>query len=128
MRRNTVRYKIYSSHYSKLLNLSVLRDLGIFRGTAKLPLNRTEVTSTHHNRVAVLNELSLCAVGHGDGLGAAPRDFKHGAEGALFGATDGSTRHHVTSAKVAAVDRVVGQLLAHVPVHVTEIRAADDLA
>ena len=82
----------------------------------------------HHNRVAVLNEFPLGAVRHGDGLGAAPRNFEHGTEGTLFGSADRATRHHVASAKVAAVDRVVGKLLAHVPVHVAEVGAADDLA
>ena len=42
-------------------------------------------------------------------------------------AANRTARHHVTGAKVAAVDRVVGQLLAHVPIHVTEVGAADHL-
>jgi len=75
-----------------------------------------------------LNEFSLSAVGHGDRLGAAPRDFKHGAEGALFGAADGAACHHVSGAEVATVDGVVGQLLAHVPIHVTKVGTANDLA
>lgn len=88
----------------------------------------TEVRGTHHNPIAVKDEFALGAVGHGDGLGAAPRDFKHGAEGARLRAADGAARHHVAGAEVATVDRVVGQLLAHVPVHVAEIGAADHLA
>ena len=82
----------------------------------------------HHDCVSVLNEFAFGAVGHGDGLGAAPRDFKHGAEGSLLGAADGATGHHVAGAKVAAVDCVVGQLLAHVPIHVAEVGTANDLA
>ena len=89
--------------------------------------NLTEIWSAHHDRVAVLNEFAFGAVGHGDGSGAAPRDFQHGAEGTLFWAADGATGHHVAGAKVATVDRVVGQLLAHVPVHVPEVGSANDL-
>ena len=128
MRRNTVGHKIYSSHYSKFSTPLVFRDSGIFRGTAKLPFYRTEVGSAHHNGVAVEDEFALGAVGHGDGLGAAPRDFQHGAERAGLGAADRAARHHVAGAEVAAVDRVMGQLLAHVPIHVAEVGAADDLA
>ena len=67
-----------------------------------------------------MNELSFGAVRHGHWLGAAPRDFEHGAEGALLGTADRAARQHVTGAKVAAIDRV-RQLLAHIPVHVTEV-------
>ena len=81
----------------------------------------------HHNRVAVLNEFPLGAVGHGDGFGASPRNFKHGTEGTLLRTANGATGHHVAGTEVAAVDRVVGQLLAHVPIHVTEVGAADHL-
>ena len=86
-----------------------------------------EERSTHHDRIAVLNELSFGAVRHGDGLGTAPRDFQHGTKGTLLRAADGAAGHHVASPKVTAVDRVMGQLLPHVPVHVTEVGAADDL-
>lgn len=88
----------------------------------------TEVGRAHHDSVAVENELSFGAVGHLDGLGAAPRNFQHGTEGALLRTADRAARHHVAGAEVAAVDCVVGELLTHVPIHVTEIGTADHLA
>ena len=37
-----------------------------------LAMNLAEKRCAHHNRIAVLNEFSLRAVGHGNWLGAAP--------------------------------------------------------
>ena len=57
-------------------------------------------------------------------LSTAPADFQHGAEGTFLGAADCARSHHVAGMDVAAVDRVVRKLLAHVPVHVLEIGTA----
>ena len=67
----------------------------------------------------------LLAVGEDQRLGASPGQLEHAAETAGLGSADGPGTHHVTGLHVASGHGVVRQLLAHVPVEVLEVGAAD---
>lgn len=75
--------------------------------------------------VVVLQELPCLAARQLQSFGSAPAQFQQGSVRVWGLAGDCSGGHQVTRTKVAASDRVVGDLLQRCPVQVLEVRLGD---
>src|SRR5690606_8256875 len=77
--------------------------------------------STDGEGVAVFEKLPDAAVLQRERPGTAPRAFEETSEGELFVAADGAACDQVSRPHVAAVNRVMGELLLKAPVQIPGI-------
>ncbi len=81
--------------------------------------------SCHHNRIAILNKLSLLSIWQLNIIPSSPSYLQQTAELFFFIPTDRSRSEQITSLHVATGNRVVSQLLSDWPIHVPKVGCAN---
>src|SRR6185312_576250 len=81
----------------------------------------------HGNAVAVGKKAALFAAGQFERLTSAPGQFQQTPARLGRRAADRARGQQIAGPQVAAVDRVMGDLLGDAPIQVAEVRIADDL-